>query len=473
MIALQTFVLATGELFELKLNFVVCLAAVTRTQVFQRAPFVSTAGDMFSKMNKGGKNWGSSGSSKGQGYVTSKGMLAPSKGKGGSGWDAHKGSSGWDANISHGPSWEGPAWQGKGQGMWEPPSWETGTYGTSGDAQTREYVPRLQGRYAFSKALLRPYAGDSGSFVYAPTIDPESAFGKNHLRQVLDSKNSELVRRPALGISMIAHSVLAFADALKQEEKTRKSQAAVDKIAKLLAGKEGKKFLAACKTLLPESAAKLEVKNLKEPVGEWLDFFRANKESFAEMLPILGAHAATLYVGACQAAEATTMSNALANWVAKIPETTQNQEMLSSWQEAPKNRKAAVRFLAQSLAKHHQSQKEWGAACGPLGGDSDEDDFLGHMAKRKRHDMANQSDDSDDRIPKSTRGAPKAEEELLSVSESDNEPTPEPYASRNQAEAEHFVAEVDAALKSLDGPKSLKITHEGLVNLIGTVPEAP
>ena len=50
-------------------------------------------------------------------------MLAPSKGKGGSSWDAHKGSSGWDANISHGPSWEGPAWQGKGQGMWEPPSW--------------------------------------------------------------------------------------------------------------------------------------------------------------------------------------------------------------------------------------------------------------------------------------------------------------------------------------------------------------
>lgn len=68
--------------------------------------------------------------------------------------------------------------------------------------QTREYVPRLQGRFAFSKALLRPYAGDSGSCVYAPTIDPESAFGKNHLRQALDSKNSELVRRPALGISI-------------------------------------------------------------------------------------------------------------------------------------------------------------------------------------------------------------------------------------------------------------------------------
>ena len=217
---------------------------------------------------------------------------------------------------------------------------------------------------------------------------------------------------------------------------------------------------------LPESAA------LKEPVGVWLDFFRAKKDVFTEALPILGAHAATLYVGTCQAAEATTMSNALANWVGKIPETAQNQEMLSSWQEAPKNRKEAVRFLAQSLAKHHQSQKEWGAARGPLGGDSDDDNFLERVPKRKRHEKANESEDSDDRNAKSLRGPSKEKEERLSVSESESEPAAEPYASWNQAEAEHFVAEVDAALKSLDGPKPLKITHEGLVTLFGTVPEA-
>lgn len=252
---------------------------------------------------------------------------------------------------------------------------------------------------------------------------------------------------------MIAHSVLAFAEAVKQEEKTKKSQAALDKIAKLLAGTEGKKFLAACKTLLPEPAAKLEAKNLKEPVGVWLDFFRAKKDVFTEALPILGAHAATLYVGTCQAAEATTMSIAMANWVGKIPETAQNQEMLSSWKEAPKNRKEAVRFLAQSLAKHHQSQKEWGAARGPLGGDSDDDNFLERVPKGKRHEKANESEDSDDRNAKSLRGPSKEKEERLSVSESESEPAAEPYASWNQAEAGQFVTEVDAALKSLDGPQ--------------------
>ena len=205
----------------------------------------------------------------------------------------------------------------------------------------------------------------------------------------------------------------------------------------------------------------------------WLDFFRAKKDVFTEALPILGAHAATLYVGTCQAAEATTMSNALANWVGKIPETAQNQEMLSSWQEAPKNRKEAVRFLAQSLAKHHQSQKEWGAARGPFGGDSDDDNFLERVPKRKRHEKANQSEDSDvTGMPSRCEGHPKKKRNVcLSVNLSLSHAA-EPYASWNQAEAEHFVTEVDAALKSLDGPKALKITHEGLVTLFGTVPEA-
>lgn len=151
--------------------------------------------------------------------------------------------------------------------------------------------------------------------------------------------------------------------------------------------------------------------------------------------------------------KATTMSIAMANWVGKIPETAQNQEMLSSWKEAPKNRKEAVRFLAQSLAKHHQSQKEWGAARGPLGGDSDDDNFLERVPKGKRHEKANESEDSDDRNAKSLRGPSKEKEERLSVSESESEPAAEPYASWNQAEAGQFVTEVDVALKSLDGPQ--------------------
>ena len=171
--------------------------------------------------------------SKGQGYMTtSKGSWAASKGKGGSGWD-----------TKHGNMF---------------------LVFKGGSPFQRHCCVPMQATVVPVSTLLR--------------LTRESAFGKNHLRQALDSKNSELVRRPALGnlYRMIAHSVLAFAEAVKQEEKTKKSQAALDKIAKLLAGTEGKKFLAACKTLFAGAGCQVGSEELEGAglVCGWISFVR-------------------------------------------------------------------------------------------------------------------------------------------------------------------------------------------------------
>lgn len=137
--------------------------------MLQLAPFVSAAGDMFRKMNKGGKNWGSSGASKGQGYMTtSKGSWAASNTKGGSGWDAHKGGGGWDAS--------GRALLGRGKGKvcGSRPRGREAPIARPNHAQTREYVPRLQGRFAFSKAIK--------------TVDTKTTLASEHPEVVLVRK---------------------------------------------------------------------------------------------------------------------------------------------------------------------------------------------------------------------------------------------------------------------------------------------
>ena len=70
---------------------------------------------------------------------------------------------------------------------------------------------RLEGRFAFAKAVLRPHADEKGNATYSATPGRE-AFCKAATRSLLDSKNSELCRRPPVGLTTIGSSVSALRD---------------------------------------------------------------------------------------------------------------------------------------------------------------------------------------------------------------------------------------------------------------------
>ena len=84
---------------------------------------------------------------------------------------------------------------------------------------SREWIPRLEGRYAFAKAVLRPYADDKGNATYSATPGRE-AFSKEAMRSLLDSKNSELCRRPPVGLTTIGSSACALQLMLQTQPKT-------------------------------------------------------------------------------------------------------------------------------------------------------------------------------------------------------------------------------------------------------------
>ena len=92
-----------------------------------------------------------------------------------------------------------------------------GWTGKGGKGQPQEYVRRLEGRHAFAKAVLRPYFGEGGLPVYSPGKTAQELWEKAHLRTILDQRNTELVRRPALGLSMACSSLLGLKTVLDRE----------------------------------------------------------------------------------------------------------------------------------------------------------------------------------------------------------------------------------------------------------------
>ena len=54
------------------------------------------------------------------------------------------------------------------------------------------------GKYALGKTIPRSYADERGQAVYTQSSALEF-FGKHNMRQIIDSKNSELAHRPAIG----------------------------------------------------------------------------------------------------------------------------------------------------------------------------------------------------------------------------------------------------------------------------------
>ena len=186
-------------------------------------------------------NSGSMGKGRGKGY---------GKGRGAKGWT----SGSWEPASS----WEAP---GKGKGTdWSSTSewsqgWtdDKGGHGKGKGGQQRDYITRLEGRYAFGKALLRPYADEHGSAIYASTAGSAvNVLGKDNLRQVLDWRNSELIRRPAVGVSTVSGSLRCLKSTLEACSDNEHLSNSLDKVDRLLKSRSGRAFLDACETLTKE-----------------------------------------------------------------------------------------------------------------------------------------------------------------------------------------------------------------------------
>ncbi|CAE7463352.1 unnamed protein product, partial [Symbiodinium pilosum] len=303
----------------------------------------------------GSSSWQGAGKGKGKQYTTGweSAWSAADKGQD-KGW----GSKGYAAPADKGWSKgkEGAGWQAS---PWTESSWAGQIHDSEkGKGKTKDYVTRLSGRYAFSKAILRPYADENGNAVYTagPSTVAKNTFDKEQLRQGLDWRNSELVRRPAVGLTTISGSMRMLKmslEAIPDDIRGTPAADAIRQLGKLLEDAKGRDFLTACEVLTKERTGNVPADKLATAVDMWLKWFRENKAFLATSLPEIVIFASSLYLGSMQALEA-------------------------EWQRTPKDLTKLNAFILAAMEQRRTESAAWHRQSG-LGGDSDEE---GNMAAR-------------------------------------------------------------------------------------------
>ena len=379
--------------------------------------------------NQGGKGTWASASAAPEGYA----------GPGSYDYDAYA------ASPAAGKGWEGSA-GGKGKEQ------------TSGKG--KEWVARLEGKYALAKTVLRPYADERGQAVYAQgsVLD---FFDKHHMRQIIDSRNSELARRPAIGMSVVSSSMLALTGLFEEEEteEDRKFHGALQNLRSLFAGEDGAAFKKACEILSKDRSSANSAEKRRKAVETWLAFFRKNKEILQTALPTMLQRASLLYMGGMQALEACTLANALGNWSSKVPTTVANEASLSRWQSSPKTLKLLIDYLVEAFGQRQTDDAAWKRTYGGWGGDSDEeldDSGAGGLAwgirapedgKRARKSKSSSSSSSK-RHRKAAKREEKRKHKKEARSTDENQPTKLLAKTKaNEGDEEKTTAKVKAHKK--------------------------
>ena len=337
------------------------------------------------------------------------------KGCKGKGW-TEGASKGWSKSKdsgSFGPGYEAQEWT---QTSWTQPDQEQ-----KGKGKTKEYVTRLAGRYAFPKAILRAYADENGNAIYTgPTGTIKNTFDKDQLRQGLTSMNSEMVRRPAVGLSTISSSMRMLKTCLESVPSDASSEGStmekLTKLADMLNDAKGHNFMEACELLTKERTGNVQADKLAQAVNTWLRWFRENKSYLTGTLPDIVIFASALYLGSMQALEAVTMANALTNWANKVPATSANQASLAEWQRTPKDVEKLKTFLVAAMEQRRADSAAWHRQSG-LGGDSDDEDpdawgipgasKTDSSKKRARSSSSSSSSDSSEKKRKRAKKAKK------------------------------------------------------------------
>ena len=301
-------------------------------------------------------------------------------------------------------AWNAGSWNPSGTGTWTTATGSTDWYATGGnqgfDGHTagpgaakgwdesaggkgkdqskgkgKEWVARLEGKYALAKSILRPYADERGQAVYAQgsVLD---FFEKHHMRQIIDARNSELARRPAVGVSVVSSSMLALASLFEEDETEddRKFHGALQDLRGLFSGEDGTALKRACEILSKDRNNTNSAEKRRKAVETWLAFFRKNKELLQTALPLMLQRTSLLYMGGMQALEAVTLANALGNWSSKIPTTSANEATLTRWQSSPKTVKLLVDYVVEAFGQRHADDAAWKRAYGGWGGDSDDEE---------------------------------------------------------------------------------------------------
>ena len=321
---------------------------------------------MFGAWSKKGGKW-----DKGKGKGKGKSFMGKGKGKGKSksmGAGKMKASKGWVTSEAAWPSdqsWEEPAWE--PPTTWDQSDW-TGAQSWEGDGQgewsSGAGTGRILVRNSFPHSILRAYADDQGSMLYADGYGNDLEFLKQEsLLGFLTAQNSNMHRNPAVGMSTMAGSIKSMRDIMSTMGGAEAPEPAIAAVAKLLDNcKDLGNALESVHTRgKPKSIPRHE---MELAVKAFTTLAQTKPNVLFGQVAKLVTITSRLYAGAAALLEVATAFSDLTQWSAKIPDDIVWDDTLSAWQADPANVPKLIDFLCTTANDKKINAQAWSGVGG-------------------------------------------------------------------------------------------------------------
>ena len=297
------------------------------------------------------KGWGKKGSGSGKAY----GWGAATYGGGKGAWGGKSTGKGWnEAGGSAGFGDEGA------------------DYAEGGGERTN----RIWARYQFPKAILRNTAGRGGSvFVKEASqrqVGDDVFLSDKSLKKALTTENSHLLRRPGVGVSEIAGSVLAGVEVLDNLP-----AAGLGDLGELLHAD-----LAAALQKLNTEGERVDAADFREAFATVAQVCAENEDELKDLAVKATIAASRLYIMGANLLQLLTAIGDPKWWAQAVPDANTDHSSLQKWKQAPKSAEKMAKAIAHLLREKVERDE------------SGKDGSVAGIFGRKAGDKKSKKDDS-------------------------------------------------------------------------------
>ena len=232
-------------------------------------------------------------------------------------------------------------------------SWAAPWASPGGGASEVEHIGRIKTAYQFTKAALRGAADADGSCLNAyadgasrAKIGDKNFLTSSNLAKALTAENCHLVRRPGVGLSEFAASVVAGVDVL---EKAASDEGPLKLLAKKFGDKPG--VIEALKVLdtVGYKGPRSE-QGLKDAVNEIFNLFRDDRKLY-ELFARSAVAASRIYIASMQALQLGALLSDPGAWAEGVPKSISPDKKLGAWARVPADKAKLAACMAQLVAE--------------------------------------------------------------------------------------------------------------------------
>ena len=226
-------------------------------------------------------------------------------------------------------------------------------------AKDGDTILRVEPYMHFGKHTLRPFTVDGLPIFLPKGIEKEKKlYTCKALRDQLDHMNSELCRRPAIGLSEKCASIADFVE--WSSENPDAAKAFTDVIA-LFAKAEGQAFIKACQYMNLNSDPQRETEESSKHVDAYVSFLKDNTEEIEKVLRKGMLVSSRMFLACASCFECLALADNIKAWAKKISPVKQQHKATRAWIDDPDNlkkaKKALVAILAATSKKTNKSKK--------------------------------------------------------------------------------------------------------------------